>query len=195
MLNQENPLGILSRLIMGGGQPNPGGVTQPKPQPNPQQAQANTAQPNAKPASTNPPKPGPLEILFPGGLNEFVRSLSSLLGSSQGAPRSFAYGGIAGDKGPEKILVGDRGTPGRPAPEVVIPLNPGLQKPGVNPYVMQMIQQMLRQMLTRQTPATPPTLSSLLGPAPQMGMRGPQMGMGGRFNPADIKRLTEGMYV
>ena len=61
---------------------------------------------------------------MPVELKEFMNYLNTLFPSNQpNTPRSFAYGGIAGQDGEEIIKVGEEG------PEAVIPLNKKLQNP------------------------------------------------------------------
>ncbi len=141
-----NPLQLLlSQLLGPGGQASPQAPSQAQPPASPQ-PQAQATQPNAQSSQPKgPPKPGPLEIMFPGGLPAFITSLRDMIqGGKQGAPRSFADGGIAGLRGPETIQVGERG------PEVIAPLNQGAPS---NPNLM--LQNILRMVLGGQRSPTP----------------------------------------
>lgn len=151
----------LSQMLGLGGQVPPQASPQAQPPTGPQ-PQAQAPQPNAQSSQPKgPPKPGPLEVLFPGGLNKFVESLSLLLQRpALGAPKSFAGGGIAGLNGPETVQVGEKG------PEVIAPLNQGAPS---NPSLM--LQNILRMVLGGQkssTPTTPNNLISINRPPEQM---------------------------
>jgi hypothetical protein len=172
---------LLSTLVNRGGQPQ----FQGQPQGLPTQPVKPQAQSAPQPAPPKPEPPDPIDQF-----TKYTLDLIPLLQGKQGEPKGFAYGGIAGQYGPQTIRVGEGGTLGNPAPEAIVPLGNQGRAPNANAQVSGLLSALLNaggqgmpgmgnQIGTGATLPTRPR--PVQGVVPAQGAAAPMAGTTGNF--------------